>query len=256
MSSRTSQRLNPSHYIPAGVARMERSEIRDGNGGGYPDNTISPSALTDPDCAEPVIGRRFAPTRWLHPGYSRYCKVLAAALARMRRYRTHHPHRSCGWLRQAKAAESLIARRMGGANGSRECAPDDKLRDTHQLQLVGRWVSQRAQPMLGDSRIKTLSSFPDVQVHIGDAPLSAGPESILPVVVMDSGLALRAPRNDGDRGCEVEPTASKSPPDSSRKSDPLGHYIDHLVIDLHLGGSLRVVPAVPQRHRMLLRPTA
>src|SRR5882757_10936854 len=109
MSSRTSQRLNPSHYIPAGVARMERSEIRDGNGGGYPDNTISPSALTDPDCAEPVIGRRFAPTRWLHPGYSRYCKVLAAALARMRRYRTHHPHRSCGWLRQAKAAESLIA---------------------------------------------------------------------------------------------------------------------------------------------------
>jgi len=88
---------------------MERSEIRDGNGGGYPDNTISPSALTDPDCAEPVIGRRFAPTRWLHPGYSRYCKVLAAALARMRRYRTHHPHRSCGWLRQAKAAESLIA---------------------------------------------------------------------------------------------------------------------------------------------------
>jgi hypothetical protein len=88
---------------------MERSEIRDGNGGGYPDNTISPSALTDPDCAEPVIGRRFAPTRWLHPGYSRYCKGLAAALARMRRYRTHHPHRSCGWLRQAKAAESLIA---------------------------------------------------------------------------------------------------------------------------------------------------
>src|SRR6266481_4969431 len=30
---------------------------------------ISASAQTDPDCAEPVIGRRFAPTRWLHPGY-------------------------------------------------------------------------------------------------------------------------------------------------------------------------------------------
>jgi len=29
---------------------------------------ISPSGLIDPDCAEPVIGRRFAPTRWLHPG--------------------------------------------------------------------------------------------------------------------------------------------------------------------------------------------
>jgi hypothetical protein len=38
-----------------------------------------------------------------------YCKVLAAALARMRRYRSHRPHRSCGWFRQAKAAESLIA---------------------------------------------------------------------------------------------------------------------------------------------------
>jgi hypothetical protein len=25
---------------------------------------------------------------------------------------------------------------MGGANGSRECAPDDKLRDTHHLQLA------------------------------------------------------------------------------------------------------------------------
>ena len=30
-----------------------------------------------------------------------------------------------------------------------------------------------------------------------DAPLGAGPESILPAGVMDSGLALRAPRNDG-----------------------------------------------------------
>src|SRR5216684_580377 len=29
-----------------------------------------------------------------------------------------------------------------------------------------------------------------------DAPLGAGPESILTIVVMDSGLALRAPRND------------------------------------------------------------
>ena len=33
-----------------------------------------------------------------------------------------------------------------------------------------------------------------------DAPLGAGPESILTIVVMDSGLALRAPRND-DGGC-------------------------------------------------------
>jgi hypothetical protein len=29
-----------------------------------------------------------------------------------------------------------------------------------------------------------------------DTPLGVGPESILTMVVMDSGLALRAPRND------------------------------------------------------------
>ena len=32
------------------------------------------------------------------------------------------------------------------------------------------------------------SSFHDVQLHIVDALLSAGPESILPIVVADSGL--------------------------------------------------------------------
>jgi hypothetical protein len=36
-------------------------------------------------------------------------------------------------------------------------------------------------------------SFPDVQLHIVDAPLGAGPESILTIVVMDSGLARFAP---------------------------------------------------------------
>jgi hypothetical protein len=43
-----------------------------------------------------------------------------------------------------------------------------------------------------------LLSFPDVQLHIGDAPLGAGPESILIIVVMDSGLSLREPRNDSE----------------------------------------------------------
>ena len=39
--------------------------------------------IKNPDFGEPVIGRRFAPTRWLHPGY----KVLnqPAALASLRR---------------------------------------------------------------------------------------------------------------------------------------------------------------------------
>src|SRR5438270_5493079 len=41
-----------------------------------------------------------------------------------------------------------------------------------------------------------VSSFPDVRLHIVDAPLGAGRESILPIVVMDSGFAQRAPRND------------------------------------------------------------
>jgi hypothetical protein len=40
------------------------------------------------------------------------------------------------------------------------------------------------------------TSFSDAQLRIVDAPLGAGPESILPIVVMDSGLALPAPRND------------------------------------------------------------
>jgi len=29
--------------------------------------------MKTPDFAEPVIGRRFAPTRWLHPGYDEVC---------------------------------------------------------------------------------------------------------------------------------------------------------------------------------------
>jgi hypothetical protein len=37
-------------------------------------------------------------------------------------------------------------------------------------------------------------SFSDVQLHIVDAPLGAGPDSILTIMVMDSGFALsRAP---------------------------------------------------------------
>src|ERR1700730_4526307 len=41
------------------------------------------------------------------------------------------------------------------------------------------------------SGMRRLAQASDVQLHIG--------ESILTIVVMDSGLALRAPRNDG--GC-------------------------------------------------------
>src|SRR6202043_2069408 len=58
-------------------------------------------------------------------------------------------------------------------------------------------------------------SFPDVQLHIVDAPLGAGPESILPIVVMDSGLALRAPRNDEKR---KKQTKQKETPCSNSSS--------------------------------------
>ena len=37
---------------------------------------------------------------------------------------------------------------MGGANGSRECAPDDKLRDTHRLHFMELMAFARAQPIL------------------------------------------------------------------------------------------------------------
>src|SRR5450631_4676659 len=52
--------------------------------------------------------------------------------------------------------------------------------------------------MLRSAPRQTQASLPDVQLHIGVAPLGAGPEFILPTVVMDSGLAPSgAPRNDG-----------------------------------------------------------
>ena len=79
--------------------------------------------------------------------------------------------------------------------------------------LYGREIYQRLGRIARRGRERVFGirkpSFPDVQVHIVDAPLGAGPESILPVVVMDSGLArslssgralrgpVGAPRNDG-----------------------------------------------------------
>jgi hypothetical protein len=46
------------------------------------------------------------------------------------------------------------------------------------------------------ARFTTLS-FRDAPSVGNCRPEATGPESILPVVAMDSGLALRAPRNDG-----------------------------------------------------------
>ena len=67
------------------------------------------------------------------------------------------------------------------------------------MQGLGRIAPRGRERVFGVERLSKATrsnapSFPDVQVHIVDAPLGAGPESILPVVVMDSGLAQeRAP---------------------------------------------------------------
>jgi len=61
----------------------------------------------------------------------------------------------------------------------------------------GQITTRRREEISLVSRMEINPSFPDVQLHIGDAPLGAGPESVLPTVVMDSGLAPSgAPRND------------------------------------------------------------
>ena len=131
MSSRASQRLNPSHYIPAGVARMERSEIRDSRDAGpglrgachraaLRADPLAPSGLQPllqgfggslgqnaalPDASPP-------PELWVASS-SQSCRI---------------PYSSSGVLFSSGAA-----RRMGGANGSRECVPDDKLRVIRDL---------------------------------------------------------------------------------------------------------------------------
>jgi hypothetical protein len=69
----------------------------------------------------------------------------------------------------------------------------------HGRWREGDWLGTVIADEVGPSK----PSFSDVQLHIVDAPFGAGPESIRPVVVMDSGLALRAPRNDGGYGFTV-----------------------------------------------------
>jgi len=70
---------------------------------------------------------------------------------------------------------------MGGANGSRECAPDDELRDTHHVRNDG------------DGFREGLSPSPVIA--------SEAKQSISPFGGMKAGLLRRvAPRNDESSG--------------------------------------------------------
>src|SRR6202140_2211778 len=76
---------------------------------------------------------------------------------------------------------------MGGANGSRECAPDDKLRDTHQSLLTYRWVSQELNPsyeLRSEPAVKNLvpskNRFGRLNTERNTAPLGACATWMLP----------------------------------------------------------------------------
>jgi hypothetical protein len=51
-----------------GIPAQEPTGVRSPDGA-QRNPGILPANGPAPDFAEPVIGRRFAPTRWLHPGY-------------------------------------------------------------------------------------------------------------------------------------------------------------------------------------------
>jgi hypothetical protein len=58
---------------------------------------------------------------------------------------------------------------MGGANGSRECAPDDELRDTHRVnpRQVPRWVSQALNPSYGLNNIVQILTLYLISTALG-----------------------------------------------------------------------------------------
>ena len=82
--------------------------------------------------------------------------------------------RAAADVQEGSAARTCtrIARRMGGANGSRECAPDDKLRYTHQLHFAEVMGSRRLNPSSG------LTTRP-AQVICPSGCLSTGVSSLI-----------------------------------------------------------------------------
>ena len=113
------------------------------------------------------------------------CRRHTAKSARMTDADVGGPSTTLGSIAGRRFADGLeaavtfgLARKMGGANGSRECAPDDKLRDTHHCSRQRRWVSRRDQPILRSiARPPTRTMEPlSIQLigHFVDPGLDAG----------------------------------------------------------------------------------
>jgi len=97
---------------------------------------------------------------------------------------------------------------------------------------------------------QTPASFPDVQLHIVDAPLGAGPESMLPIVVMDSGLAPSgAPRNDGLISIR-DTTDVLSLPCSDL---PVGHFCVESPLQKYFASPVGQIISTSSRHPVPLR---
>jgi hypothetical protein len=123
--------------------------------------------------------------------------------------------------------------------GGRSSIPETRMMEEMRV------LESRSRGVLGPplSRRTTVLDLAAPTASFRDAPLGAGPESILPIVVMDSlmcnctsKLALRAPRNDGERrgrpranknaaGCpaafEIRPTKNENPYSSSAFLPPM-----------------------------------
>ncbi len=102
------------------------------------------------------------------------------------------PHRTC-------TRKSRCALRSSSAAG-----PCRNIRSSAGV-AVPSWSRQvGARISSQNERVRRMTKLPRSRTRqamysllsFRDAPLGAGPESILPKVVMDSGLAFRAPRND------------------------------------------------------------
>jgi hypothetical protein len=108
---------------------------------------------------------------------------------------------------------------MGGANGSRECAPDDKLRDTHQLYFV------EVMGFAGLNLSTRSTRSPDAAQRAALAAwCAADPGSIVPlapwwVPALRSSAKSAAPRPGHERNL-------RSPPSSDL---PVGRFVDRRV---------------------------